>query len=224
MWWMLARISGWDGGTGQPTADFSVTPETGDVSVNFGFDASLSNDTDGSIVSYSWNYGDGTTDSGMIVTHRFESPGDFDVVLSVTDNEGNTDSTTKTIVVNESVPGTLAFSDASYTVPENENSITITINRVNGSAGEVSVSFETLDDTAVAGTDYIQTSGTLTWLYGDISPKSFSIDILDDDETEGNETVLIHLRNPEGTNISGTNPVTLSIRDDDLSQEQSLVF
>ncbi len=223
-WWMLARIAGWDGGTGQPAADYTVNPETGDLSLDFEFDASSSSDSDGTIAGYAWDFGDGTTDTGMMVSHKFETTGEFSVELTVTDDDGNTDSETKTIVVTDQQPGTLAFSEITYDVLENESSVTITINRINGSDGDVSVDFETLDDTAEAGTDYLQTSGTLTWSDGDTAPKSFSIDILDDDDMEGNQTLMINLFDAVGTTISGTNPATLSIQDDDLNEDQSLVL
>ncbi len=51
------------------------------------FDASKSTD-DGEIVSYDWNFGDGTTAKGKIVKHRYIWPGTYNVVLTVTDNDG----------------------------------------------------------------------------------------------------------------------------------------
>lgn len=64
------------------------------------FDGSLSRDVDGTIVSYQWDFGDGSTASGATVTHRFMSPGTYTVTLTVTDDAGNTNTTTHTIVVN----------------------------------------------------------------------------------------------------------------------------
>lgn len=52
------------------------------------FDGSYSYDPDGSIVSYSWNFGDGTTGSGATVSHIFPYEGTFTVTLTVTDNSG----------------------------------------------------------------------------------------------------------------------------------------
>jgi len=44
-----------------PTASFTATPETGEAPLTVSFDAGASDDTDGTIVSYEWDYGDGTT-------------------------------------------------------------------------------------------------------------------------------------------------------------------
>ena len=51
-------------------------------------DASDSYDEDGTISSYSWDFGDGQTGSGKNVFHTYQNPGDYIVSLSVTDNDG----------------------------------------------------------------------------------------------------------------------------------------
>jgi hypothetical protein len=62
-------------------------------------DGSGSSDPDGSIVTYAWDFGDGTTGSGVTVTHIYPSAGDFTVTLTVTDDDGMTGSDTATITV-----------------------------------------------------------------------------------------------------------------------------
>ncbi len=53
------------------------------------FSAAGSSDSDGSIVSYAWTFGDGGTASGISPVHTFQEPGDFSVELCVIDNDGN---------------------------------------------------------------------------------------------------------------------------------------
>lgn len=67
-----------------PTANFTYT--TNDLAASF--DASSSSDTDGSIVSYAWNFGDGTTGSGVTTSRTYAAAGTYSVTLTVTDNEG----------------------------------------------------------------------------------------------------------------------------------------
>ena len=67
-----------------PQARFSYG--TNELTVNF--DASESSDSDGSIVSWDWNFGDGSTATGLTVSHTYAAPGGYDVVLTVTDNGG----------------------------------------------------------------------------------------------------------------------------------------
>ena len=72
---------------------------TGTVGVAITFDGSGSNDPDGTIVDYSWDFGDGTTGSGVMPTHAYSANGSYTVTLTVTDDAGDTgtDTTTATI-------------------------------------------------------------------------------------------------------------------------------
>lgn len=78
-----------------PTASFSYSPKSRledayIVGTNepITFNASESID-DGEIVSYGWNFGDGQTATGIEVEHRYLSPGTYNVVLTVTDDDGD---------------------------------------------------------------------------------------------------------------------------------------
>jgi PKD repeat protein len=46
-------------------------------------------DPNGTIVSYSWNFGDGTSGTGPIVNHQYNASGVYSLSLSVSDNNGN---------------------------------------------------------------------------------------------------------------------------------------
>ncbi len=76
-----------------PTAEVVATPGAPLLPGSAGgagtytFDASGSTDLDGRIVEYRWEFGDGTTASGQVVTHTF-TPGVYDVTLVVTDDSG----------------------------------------------------------------------------------------------------------------------------------------
>jgi len=63
------------------------------------FNAEASIDPDGQIISYSWDFGDETKESTMIVHHTYYKADSYDVTLTVTDNNDKEDSITKTIVV-----------------------------------------------------------------------------------------------------------------------------
>jgi hypothetical protein len=72
-----------------PYADLKVTPPIGTVGTAFTFDASGSSD-DGWIVSYFWDFGDGTTATGKVIHKTWGSgtEGTYIVTLNVTDNDG----------------------------------------------------------------------------------------------------------------------------------------
>ncbi len=63
------------------------------------FDGSASKDPDGTITKYGWNFGDGTTGSGKVVSHRYTRRGTFTVTLKVTDNIGATGTDTAIVTV-----------------------------------------------------------------------------------------------------------------------------
>jgi len=73
------------------------------------FNASASSDVTSSVSSYSWDFGDGNTDTGKIVSHAFATPGNFDVVLTVADGAGNTGNTTTSVSVNDITPPNVNF-------------------------------------------------------------------------------------------------------------------
>ncbi|HEC82782.1 MAG TPA: PKD domain-containing protein, partial [Thermoplasmatales archaeon] len=81
-----------------PVANFSYTPlnpTTADI-INF---TDLSNDLDGFIINWTWNFGDGSTSYQQNPTHQYLDSGIYNVTLVVTDNDGATNSITKQIIV-----------------------------------------------------------------------------------------------------------------------------
>ena len=65
------------------------------------FNASESDDADSMISDYAWDFGDGNTDTGDVVSHIFADPGEFSIQLTVTDAAGNSGSSTTIITVND---------------------------------------------------------------------------------------------------------------------------
>ncbi|MEX0289129.1 MAG: PKD domain-containing protein [Flavobacteriaceae bacterium] len=94
-------ITATDPSNAAPTAVIDATPESGTVPLEVTFSAENSTD-DVEVVSYLWDFGDGTTNSSeMNPTHRFENAGSFEVSLTVEDAQGLSDTKTILIVVLE---------------------------------------------------------------------------------------------------------------------------
>lgn len=72
-----------------PILDIKAT-NNGFVNQTIVFDASGSIDPDGIIISYIWDFGDGTTGTGKTLDHSYTKPGIYLITLTVTDNTGNT--------------------------------------------------------------------------------------------------------------------------------------
>ena len=74
-----------------PTASASADKYSASQGETIAFDGSASYDTDGTIASYSWDFGDGEGASSAAATHIYSIAGDYAVTLTVTDNLGGTD-------------------------------------------------------------------------------------------------------------------------------------
>lgn len=70
------------------------------------FNGLASFDHDGTIESYAWNFGDGTTATGELPSHSYSQPGTYDITLTVTDNTGRTasDGAKATIILAQQKP------------------------------------------------------------------------------------------------------------------------
>ena len=82
-------------GNAAPTASF--TASCGGTACSF--DGTGSSDADGSITSYAWTFGDGTSGTGATPGHTYAQPGSYPVGLTVTDDGGATATTSSTVVV-----------------------------------------------------------------------------------------------------------------------------
>jgi len=83
-----------------PIANTSAgEPYIGFLIEDIGFDGSYSFDPDGYIVEFIWEFSDGTIKEGELVFHSFSKIGDYDVILTVRDNDGAINSTITDILV-----------------------------------------------------------------------------------------------------------------------------
>ncbi|MEX2467698.1 MAG: PKD domain-containing protein, partial [Gemmatimonadota bacterium] len=80
------------------------------------FDGAGSTDSDGSIVGYAWDFGDGNTGSGVTVSHTFASGGTYTVTLTVTDDDGATGSDAQSVSVSEPTGDGINLSATGYKV------------------------------------------------------------------------------------------------------------
>ena len=88
-----------------PVAD-ADGPYSGFVGTSISFDGSGSSDSDGTIESYAWIFGDGGTGTGVSPSHTYDDADIYPVTLTVTDDDEATDSDTATVTVSEVVAKT----------------------------------------------------------------------------------------------------------------------
>ncbi|TDU87109.1 PKD repeat protein [Kribbella voronezhensis] len=78
-----------------PTASFT----TNCTNLACTVDGSASQDPDGTLTGYAWDFGDSATGSGVTASHTYAAAGTYTVSLTVTDNDGATASTTRSVAV-----------------------------------------------------------------------------------------------------------------------------
>jgi len=212
-----ATITAWRTGAtnGAVTADFATTGGTATAGSDY-------TDVSGTL---SWADGD-------------IAPKTFDVPL-LEDGNGENDETvllalsaptggatigapgTATLTIEDNDGTSLQFTTASFNVGEWQGDVIITVERVGGdTSGIATIDYATSNGTAVAGEDYVATSGTLSWADGNTDDKTFSVMILDDGVLEGSESLTVTLTNPTGNATLGS-PVaaTIAITDDEWVEQ-----
>ena len=90
-----------------PTCNISYSPAAPIAQQAVAFDSQAS-DTDGTVVSASWTFGDGNTGSGLTTSHAYTTAGTYTINCTVTDNGGSTGSCSTSVVVIDAVTFTLA--------------------------------------------------------------------------------------------------------------------
>jgi PKD repeat protein len=170
---------------------FTFTPSSPTDHQNVLFDASTSTAAPNNpIVSYSWNFGDGSTGNGRQATHSFNTAGTYAVTLTVTDQYNRSASTTQSV----DVAGGAGPSASFLTSPSTPR------------VGDF-VNFNASASTATAG----RTIRTYAWDFGDGTQKTTTTAITTHDfVTAGTFSVTLVVTDDAGRQGVATNSVTVS--------------
>lgn len=174
------------GSTPSPVLSVDFTATSGATTGRVDFTANASS-TGGSIVDYSWQWGDGTTGSGSTTWHAYASTQTYTVTLTVRDAQGTTRSVSKAVT-----PPAAQQQPSEVTA-----SIKTTIN---GNPGQV-------DFDAVASSS----GGLITsfvWDFGDASATAGSQSVTHTYTTSGTYTVKLTVRDSTGASTTVTKSVT----------------
>jgi vibriolysin len=98
-----------------PSADFSFSANQ--LMVDF---SDSSSDSDGSVATWSWDFGDGNTSTLQNPSNTFAAGGSYDVTLTVTDDEGAADSSTQTVSVSDAVITSGGFTETDLSPGQSE--------------------------------------------------------------------------------------------------------
>ncbi len=182
-------------------------------------------------VSGTLTWDDGETDQKTITINlvddaEAESFEDFSLTLSEpTGGAQLAASKGTTTIASLDGPGQVGLYDSSTqsTVEESNRFMDLWVVRSTGSEGQVGVSFELGGGTATPGVDFSPSSGTVTWEDGEIGFKSIQVEIFDDTQAEGDETIPVRLLYPPtgGATLSGPE-ASILIVDDDLTGNETV--
>jgi PKD repeat protein len=117
--------------TQPPVASFTSTC----IGLTCALDGASSSDPDGTIVGYSWNFGDGTIGSGRTVNHLYAAAGTYTVELTVTDNAAATGTQSRSVTVNAALSSLNLNPDS--VAAGNTSSGTVTLSAVAPAGGAV---------------------------------------------------------------------------------------
>ena len=121
-------------------------------------------------------------------------------------------------IADDDPPGVIDFRALRYEVAETGGQAIVTVERIGGVGGAVSVDYETSDGSAIAGADYTHTSGTLNWAAGDSGEKTFAVPVSWDGRAEGTETISLALTNAGGgADVGPRSAAIIRIGDDGAS-------
>jgi hypothetical protein len=174
-------------------------------------------DYTGSSGTLNWDDGDSAAKNFTIaVSDATPFSGNKSFKLKLSNPQGGaslTSPSSATATINgnaAAAPGSLQLSASSYSVSQSTGTLSIKVNRTGGTSGAVSVGYATSNGTALAGTDYTASNGTLSWSDGDSSPKTFSIPISNTTAFSGTRSFNVALSNPGG-GASTSNPVSAAV-------------
>ena len=144
-----------------PTAIFTASPTSGQAPLTVSFNASASTDSDGIISSYAWSFGDGAIASGVAESHTYTDAGSYTAQLTIIDDDGSSDSASRSVVVTSSV-GVVSFPDAGL-----EGAIRDAIGKPTGDIFEsdlVGMTHLVANSRGISNLEGIQYCADLVWL------------------------------------------------------------
>jgi choice-of-anchor B domain-containing protein len=114
--------------------------------------------------------------------------------------------------------GQIVFATDEVTVKETDGLVQVVVTRQGGSNGSVIVEYVINSGSAIVGTDVDTTSGSLEWLDGDSADQYINVNIINDNETEAQETLVLTLSANESNTLGNQSTLNIIIRDDESNQ------
>ena len=181
-------------------------PYEGYINIDLLFNGSQSTD-DGSIVNYTWDFGDGTKGHGKTVTHSYDKIGIYEIALEITDDNGETDIFITSVDIRD-IPNTVPSKPLiNYTIKSNQ--YTFNISAFDPDEGDLIRFIIDWGDNTTDITDFIPNNSNFTINHSWEKPGNYTITIQTDDNKTLSKTTELSI------NISS------QIKTTDLNKEKS---
>lgn len=197
-------------GNYEPTAKFAVSGDGNPAPCEVSVDASESSDFKGSITDYAWDFGDGSTGSGVTATHTYTTNNTYTITLTVTDDSGATDAATQSVYIGEEPPqayfvvGDVSLSSGDALVKTRMENLGYTVEAIDDNAASASAASEA-DIVLVSSSTTSSNVGSAlnactapmvvweTWLFDDMGMSGTSQDV---DFGNGGDITSIEVADP----------------------------
>jgi PKD repeat protein len=193
-----------------PTADFTYSPSSPtDLDVIHFTDAST--DPDGTIMSWSWNFGDGINSTSKNPQHSYTTPGQYTVGLEVVDNDGAKKSTSKiiTVILNDQSsinnPPNPPLKPLGQTSLERGINYTFKSSAIDPDDDPVQLRCDWGDGSVSNWSEFVDSNTTVSWSHSWSSPSMYSIRVI--------------ARDNNGLNSSWSTPLTMTVSEPGTSNE-----
>jgi serine protease len=191
---LLASCGGGGGSGGStapnspPVASFStnVTPSVNSLSVSL--NAGNSTDSDGTISSYSWDFGDGSSGSGVNTSHLYAAAGSYTISLTVTDNDGASNSSNS--------PLNLTAVNAQFTLSR---------------PASQSISFDASTSSVIGASGGTPSIVSYSWDFGDGSPIETGVTVTHSYTGGGAYSATLTVTDSSGATGTATMNTTFSV-------------
>ncbi len=190
-----------------PVASFTENATTAFTVEVIHFDASESNDPDGTIESYFWDFGDGTNASDATVDHPYADDGTYTVTLTVTDDDGLTGSDTATKII-ENRPPVALFTQSLTTVETGKTTTFYAGDSYDLDGTIVSYQWNFDDGTVVTETDL-----SITHVYDDDGSYTVTLTVTDDDGATNSESITKTVLNRPPIALFIQNATTVNVEE-----------
>jgi PKD repeat protein len=169
-----------------PVAALNATPQTGARPLVVAFSASASADPDGTIVSYEWDFGDGGTSTEADPSHTYTDDGSYTAVVTVSDDNGatDTDSVVIAVVIDDDGDGFSPPEDCNDAAPLTHPGATDQL------GDDIDQDCDGVDGLVTANL-YVRTTGADTATCGDIAEPCASISFAIERGQQTDKTQLV---------------------------------